>query len=95
MIASERKDIKNLDNFEEYLESIDNLEKCSFFRLPPKITVGQTKKLFNKYLTLLDENSFLVRETKNQLKILSYYPDHWLAAEAFQVEGVVCNHTKS
>ncbi len=82
-----------MDNFEEYLESIDEERKCSFFSLPFHITVGQAKQLYEKYLILIKDNDFLIKETKRRLTVLNHYPDYWEAINAFQVEDLVCNQT--
>lgn len=79
--------------FQEWLDSIDAPNKCPF-RVLPRLTVGQAKRLYSKYLILITDNDFLIEETKRRLNRIKYYPDHWDEMEAVWVEGLVCNQDK-
>lgn len=91
MIVLERKGIPNWD---KYLDNIKREGDCSFFSLPNGILVSQAIELYQKYLTLLKDNDFLIKETNRRIELLSHYPPYWYAIEAFSVEEIVCNQTK-
>lgn len=81
-------------DFQAWLDSIKDENDCPFMHLPV-LTVGQAKRLYKKYLEVIDDSfDLLIEESKKRLNMLQPYPDHWGMVEALQVESILCYQDK-
>lgn len=84
----------NEKDFQTWLDSIKDENDCPFMHLPV-LTVGQAKRLYTKYLEVINKDcDLLIKESEKRLKELQPYPDHWGLVEALQVESIICNQDK-